>query len=154
MDIPIYLKFWKYGQIYQYTSCKQVNSQKYQYTSYLHTWLQYGMLLTWNIRDVIESVFTLHNVRAVHESADFRAIILYQYTYSCIHRGFLLVLVQEIPWLLSSSHTRRSPSSTLRLCGPPRCRTWALGPPMAAQPPLGPRFKGPKASSNRADDTV
>eukprot|EP01048_Picozoa_sp_COSAG05_P016497 COSAG05_NODE_2129_length_3516_cov_3.306612_5_plen_33_part_01 len=22
VDIPIYLKFWKYGQIYQYTSCK------------------------------------------------------------------------------------------------------------------------------------
>ena len=31
-------------------------SKKYQYTSYLHTWLQYGMLLTWNIRDVVESV--------------------------------------------------------------------------------------------------
>ena len=36
VDIPIYLKFWKYGQIYQYTSCKQVNSQNTN-IPHLHT---------------------------------------------------------------------------------------------------------------------
>ena len=36
VDKPIYLKFWKYGQIYQYTSCKQVNSQNTN-IPHLHT---------------------------------------------------------------------------------------------------------------------